>query len=695
LPRTFAKKIKKTKTLQSFIVPFVARLRRHSNIAGAAAIALAAVVLMGGWWLGIKPLRTLGLGGPGLHPNAALGIIAAGMALCLLQDGVGNIRRRTGQLLALVPGIIGIAALIAHGFDTDLAFDRLLFVDQSEAIADQLSRRPTLLSAVALCCIALSLLMIDFKTLAGWHPGNIAAICAGVVASVGLFNNLINPAEFTTAVNMSLPGAVCVLVLVGGVLCARPARGPAWNWHDDPQNATVSHRPLIVGFLVAIAMLAGEAWLQLRHSAYTQQTAEWVAQTHDVEAELNRLLLLVQDIETGERGFLLTGDDAFLAPYEAGIRQVNEQQSKVLSLIRDDTQRRNLDALAELIVQRIALSERNVRIRQSEGFEAARRAVASGEGRGVMDRIRIAFADIQKRQAALLEERSAAADHEEAVVKRAIVGGTVLSILLLATVFGLLLRETNMRAEANRLLAQHESELTHANRELTDFAYIVSHDLKAPLRGIGSLAGWIAADYADRLDDAGREQIALLQGRVRRLNAMIDAILAYSRAGRALDQPEPVALAEQLPVIIDLLAPPAHIKISIDSPLPTVVMDPTKASQLFQNLLSNAIKYMDKSAGEVHLRCEKDGDLWHFSVADNGPGIEEKYFERIFRLFETLAPRDRIEGTGVGLALVKKIVELEGGRIWLESTVGRGTTFHFTLPTHPITRPPSDERAAG
>jgi signal transduction histidine kinase len=451
-------------------------------------------------------------------------------------------------------------------------------------------------------------------------------------------------------------------------------------------GTAVSHRPLIAGFVIAIALLLGDAWLQWRHFAFTRLTAEWVAQTHDVEAELNQLLLLAQDVETGERGYLLTGDTAFLAPFEAGLKNIEDQQTKVLSLIRDDEQRRNFATLVELIAQRITVSQRNIELRRGEGFEAARRAVASGEGRMAMDRVRLAFAKIQNRQATLLEQRTAAADREELVVQRAIFAGTALSVLLLTAVFALLLRESLMRAKANRALAIHEADLMRANQDLTDFAYIVSHDLKAPLRGIGSLAGWIAEDYADRLDDAGRHQIDLLQARVRRLNAMVNAILAYSRAGRAMGEPVAVDLSIVLQSVIDLLAPPAHINVTIDTPLPTLMIDPTKAAQVFQNLLSNAIKYMDKPAGEVRVRCKEEQENWHFSITDNGPGIEAKYFERIFRLFETLAPRDQLEGTGVGLALVKKIVELEGGRIWVESTLGLGSTFHFTLPRHSPTQ---------
>jgi len=233
-------------------------------------------------------------------------------------------------------------------------------------------------------------------------------------------------------------------------------------------------------------------------------------------------------------------------------------------------------------------------------------------------------------------------------------------------------------------LERHATQIEQANRELTDFAYVVSHDLKAPLRGIASLAGWISADYAGKIGAEGQEQLQLMVGRVKRMNALIDGILTYSRAGRSREARMEMDLAKLVPNVIDLLAPPPHIRVEVAGPMPRVMIEPTKAQQLFQNLFSNAIKYMDKPQGLVRVNCEADGEeFWRFSVSDNGPGIEEKYFEKIFQLFQTLAPRDSVEGTGVGLALVKKIVETESGRVWLESTPGEGTTFHFTLPQIP------------
>jgi len=234
------------------------------------------------------------------------------------------------------------------------------------------------------------------------------------------------------------------------------------------------------------------------------------------------------------------------------------------------------------------------------------------------------------------------------------------------------------RAEAQRDRLIHELE--SANEELKNFAYVVSHDLKAPLRAIGSLADWLYADYRDRLEPEGQEHLRLLKSRAQRMDALINGILEYSRVGRIKETPTPVDTNNVVKEAIALLAPPPNIRIVVDGPLPTVTIEPTRMLQVFQNLLSNAVKYLDKPQGEIRIGCRTTGALWEFSVADNGPGIEPRHHEKVFQLFQTLAPRDRVESTGVGLALVKKIIELYDGQVWLTSTPGQGSTFHFTLP---------------
>ncbi|MBM4026710.1 MAG: HAMP domain-containing protein [Planctomycetes bacterium] len=237
-------------------------------------------------------------------------------------------------------------------------------------------------------------------------------------------------------------------------------------------------------------------------------------------------------------------------------------------------------------------------------------------------------------------------------------------------------------AEANEHLAETVQSLRRSNKELQDFAYVAAHDLKAPLRGIGTLADWIASDYAGQFDEQGRQQLRLLKGRVTRLTELINGILHYAEISRGTPRRETVDLDGLLAETIGLLDPPSHIQVVVQPELPAVAGDKVRLGQVFRNLIDNAIKYMDKPQGRIEIGCTDRDRFWEFAVTDNGPGIEAKYFEKIFQMFQTLAPRDQRESTGIGLPIVKKIVELFGGRIWVESKPGQGSTFFFTLPKH-------------
>lgn len=225
--------------------------------------------------------------------------------------------------------------------------------------------------------------------------------------------------------------------------------------------------------------------------------------------------------------------------------------------------------------------------------------------------------------------------------------------------------------------------LEETNMELDNFAYIVSHDLKAPLRGIGSLANWLVTDYKDKLDKEGMDIINLMENRVERLKNFIDGILQYSRVTRVKENYVDIDLNKLVSEVIELICPPQNIHINIESILPVIKGETIYIEQVFQNLISNSIKFMDKPEGYISIDFEDIGDYWKLSVADNGIGIDEKYFNKIFMIFQTLQPRDKFESTGVGLSIVKKIIETNGGKIWLKSEVGKGATFYFTIPKNP------------
>lgn len=238
--------------------------------------------------------------------------------------------------------------------------------------------------------------------------------------------------------------------------------------------------------------------------------------------------------------------------------------------------------------------------------------------------------------------------------------------------------------ERTKALQKANESYVAVNNELKEFAYIVSHDLKAPLRAISQLTHWISEDYSAAFDAEGQQQMNLIKQRVKRMDTLIDGILRYSRLGRGRDKNEQLNLNNIVQEVIENIAPPDTIEVVIESHLPDILGDTVRIGQVFQNLISNAVKFMDKDHGLIKVNCVESETDWTFSVADNGPGIEQRYYDKIFLIFQTLTPRDEHESTGIGLAVVKKIISLYNGSIWLESDVGRGTTFFFSLPKKEI-----------
>ncbi|MEO1509034.1 MAG: PAS domain S-box protein [Cyanobacteria bacterium J06633_23] len=242
-------------------------------------------------------------------------------------------------------------------------------------------------------------------------------------------------------------------------------------------------------------------------------------------------------------------------------------------------------------------------------------------------------------------------------------------------------RQKDELAVGNLILAQTTANLEQRNRELDEFAYVASHDLKAPLRAIANLATWLEEDLEGQLPPENKEQLDLLQGRVHRMENLIDGLLEYSRVGRGNHEPEPIDLNQLLANMVDLLDPPADFTIAIAPNLPTLLATRPALTQVFGNLLSNAIKHHDRPDGRVDVGYRRLDDGFHeFTVTDDGPGIDPAFHHKVFNIFQVLEARDKIENTGIGLALVKKTIEAEGGTVTVESDVGQGSTFRFTWP---------------
>jgi len=275
--------------------------------------------------------------------------------------------------------------------------------------------------------------------------------------------------------------------------------------------------------------------------------------------------------------------------------------------------------------------------------------------------------------------------HQSLLVLQAFLGVIVVTSLSLAAV-------VTDRHRAQQLLEQHAVVLARSNVELQEFAHIVSHDLKAPLRGIVAVATWLDEDCGQQLPEPAREQLRLVMQRAERMGRLIDGVLAYARAVQVQETPALVDPKTVLDEAILLLAPPRSVSVRIEGSLPLVHYERIKLLQVFQNLVGNAIQHLGKPTGEIIVSARQCDGHVEFLVRDNGVGIDARQFERIFRIFHTLAPES--QGTGVGLTIVKKIVELYGGEVAVESTVGAGSTFRFSVP-EPAARARDGSRRTG
>lgn len=251
-----------------------------------------------------------------------------------------------------------------------------------------------------------------------------------------------------------------------------------------------------------------------------------------------------------------------------------------------------------------------------------------------------------------------------------------------------LFSEAQQRAEDFRQLSEtleqvvdeRTKELRRSNQDLDQFAYIASHDLKAPLRAIDHLSTWVLEDVGHLLPDRSHEHLEKMRSRIKRMEGLLDDLLTYSRAGRFRGDATTVDTKELVERVIDTVTPPEGFRIETKGTLPTLQTYAAPLETVLRNLVSNAIKHHDKPQGKIEISARVMKDFIEFSVADDGPGIDPAFHERIFQMFQTLRPRDQVEGSGIGLAVVEKIISNVGGTIRLESVPSKGATFIFTWP---------------
>jgi signal transduction histidine kinase len=484
---------------------------------------------------------------------------------------------------------------------------------------------------------------------------------------------------------------------------------------------------LFAGFVLISFLFTAVGVVNYRLSEDVIENSKFVSESQNIIRNSSSLQRNIIDMETGMRGFLLTGNEEFLQPYHTADRLMPALFTDLKKLVDDSPEQlKKIQEIEELQVKwkrdfaELLISEKRKENEMGLSTNGIRNLdhgymVLNEEGKRLTDQMRIYFRAFNSIEYQVREERRNRLDQSINETRRVSTALTIISVMLgLAWAYYItrlisrrIMKMVNLADRIasgeyktaiqddahdeltllsdslNRMSGTIDktfSELDSKNKELDQFAYVVSHDLKAPLRGIENASKWVEEDMGKELPSHIQEYLLMMRARVHRMENLINGILALARVGRAKLEEENVNVQHLLFDVIDMLNPPAGFQIHMPDRLPVLRAAKVELQQVFSNLISNAIKYHDKEKGNVTVTYHEYPDYHEFSVADDGPGIEQEYHDRIFVLFQTLQERDAVESTGVGLSIVKKIIERQGGKIHVVSSPGQGSVFTFTWP---------------
>lgn len=407
--------------------------------------------------------------------------------------------------------------------------------------------------------------------------------------------------------------------------------------------------------------------------------------------ETNNILYSINSAETGIHGYVITKKADFLESYNQASSKLPTCLKKLETLQQDTLQEPDVKKITKLVRQEMTLLEQTLKETSQPTARSDRVNNLFSRSQTLSEAIRVNVNALRTEEWQMLNtHRQRLFDVRKTtnILLWSVAIISLVGFLAALYLFNLLERELENRqiqlqaragelASLNKTLVQINATLAERNQELKDFSYVVSHDLKAPLRAIGNLSLWIEEDLAEKLTPDNRKQMNLLRERVGRMENLIDGLLQYARVGRQSASEEEVDVRQLLQETIDSLDPPAEFNIAIEGNMPTLKTQRSLLVQVFSNLIGNSIKHHHRSKGNIVISVRELKKFYEFAVSDDGPGIALEAQAKIFDIFQTLDKQNDKRNTGIGLATVKKIVEHQKGKIEVESQLDRGTTFRF------------------
>lgn len=450
-------------------------------------------------------------------------------------------------------------------------------------------------------------------------------------------------------------------------------------------NWSIENR-VLAGFVLVFAIVLVIGGVSYRNTGQYLENAELDARSRESLQFLALTLSLTENAELGLRRFLVTGEEAYLASYNTArartpiyLRHLREISAG------NPSQTPRIARLGELTREMLDSGQAAITLRTQTDFEGIQHLVLEGESEE-LSYIRRVVEELELEEKQSLRRRAteSATSTRSTIVLLSI--STVLQFLLLSAVYYLIRHDINERRRVAEELQRRGEQLEAANTELEAFSYSVSHDLRAPLRHIDGYVGLLEKGASARLDQKGRRYLQTISESAKQMGRLIDDLLVFSRMGRAEMANTPVNLDHLVKEVLhDLRHETQRRSLSWSiGPLPVVSADPSMLRQVLVNLISNALKFTatrELAKIEIGWHAGTSGDAVIF-VRDNGVGFDMQYVDKLFGVFQRLHRTEEFEGTGIGLANVRRIIHRHGGRTWAEGSIGQGATFYFSLPLH-------------
>ena len=473
---------------------------------------------------------------------------------------------------------------------------------------------------------------------------------------------------------------------------------------------------ILLGFLLVLLLSIIDSVSNYILSQKVEQNIQFLNKSQSIIRNSDDLNRTIVSMQSSLRGYLLTEDSSFLGGYTRGLKVVPALLNSVRNLVsKNEDQLRLLDSIENLHIQWINYADGLIKsMSHSSASNSEYLTLFEGQlkkqvGKKLNDQIAIKFAEFGKME---YETRDVRSDNLRLSIRHTHIFS--LTFLVLTIIVGLTTtfyivsliskrikqmvkladsiskgnfiplndnRKDELTALSNSLnlmsasLHKNITQLESRNAELDKFAYVVSHDLKAPIRGIYNVIQWIEEDLSQEMSPEMKRYMSVISGRAKRMEDLINGLLDYARL-RERTAVEYIDLNKLIGEIVEDIVP-RNFRVEFHN-LPVILGERLKIEQVFTNLISNAVKYSSEEEGKIVVSCKTFANHYEFSVKDNGIGIEPEFHEKVFEIFQTLREKGEKESTGVGLAIVKKIIDDQNGRIWINSQTGSGTEFVFT-----------------